>query len=95
MENKYCKKNLSYEFFKKSIVLMIDLKLFGVMKVCFEKSSILNKFFKYQYIFSYQGQFFINLFINLFMLGYKIGNFLITKKFNIHNSFKKIRVSKR
>ena len=95
MENKYCKKSLSYEFFKKSILLVVDLKLLRVMKVCFEKSSFINKFFKYQYIFAYQGKFFINIFINFFMIGQRVGNFLITKKFNIHNSFKKIRLSKR
>ena len=95
MENKYRKNSLSYEFFKKSITLMIDLKLFGVMKVCFEKSSFLNNFFKQQHLFVYQGGFFTSIFVNLFMIGQRIGNFIVTKKFNIHNSFKKIKVSKR
>jgi ribosomal protein S19 len=95
LENKYCKSSLSYEFFKKSITLIIDMKLFGVMKVCFEKSSFINNFFKQQHLFVYQGRFFINILINLFMVGGRIGNFIVTKKFNIHNSFKKIKVSKR
>lgn len=95
MELKYSKVSLSYEFFKKSIIFLIELKLFGALKVCFSKNSVINKFFFNQYIFVYQGKFFLNIFIYVFMLGYRIGSFLCTKKLNLHISFKKIRSSKR
>lgn len=95
MEDRYCSKVISYECFKKSLVSLVELKLFGTLKVCFKKNSFLNKFLLNQYIFVYKGNFFINFIINLFMVGGRIGNFIVTKKFNLHNSFKKIRLSKR
>jgi ribosomal protein S19 len=95
MENRYPSKVISYECLKKSLVSLVELKLFGVLKVCFKKNSFINKFLIGQYIFVYKGNFFINFIINLFMVGSRLGGFIVTKKFNLHNSFKKIRLSKR
>ncbi len=89
------KKNTSYEVFKKVLLLNLAVPLIGYLKIFYTKYGIVANLFLNWKFFIYQGQFFVKFLFIYFMQGYLIGNFILTRKLNFHNSFKKLRQQKR
>lgn len=86
---------ISLDIFKKIILLLLKQTLAGKIKLCYKKSAIINQLFLKKILYIYQGYMFKRLRIFYFYLGYKFGNFIFTKKPNVHISFKKLKLHKK
>ncbi len=77
---KYQKRFFSLEIIKKIVYFKIFNQLLGNNLVFFKLSSFIPFFFKFITIYLYRGINFKKLLINRFNIGYKLGNFITTKK---------------
>ncbi len=95
MENKIYKKFNSLENFKKIFFLQFNNSLFGLIKIFFNRYVKISLIFSNKSMFINNGLNFIKINFFLFFTGLPIGQLILTKKHNRHQSFKKIKNQKR
>ena len=71
---------ISVDYFKKILLLKFNYKLKGKNKIIFKKYNKIIKIFLFKNIFIYKGYFYRKLNITKFILNFKYGDFIFTRK---------------
>lgn len=84
MENNLMKKNnlkfINKNILKLLILILLNKTLLGKNKIIYKKNNIIFKKFFKNNVYIYKGNNFRNINVNYYYLGYRFGNFLLTRK---------------